>query len=100
METERLQWLRIKGIPCHVRGTKFFSMLTESIGSFIKCDDITMTRLNMEEARVCIKSECKVLIYEEVNVSIEGKVFAIHMREDPPLMKAEVVERKCLEEEF
>lgn len=80
-------------------GVKFFTLLFDLRGYFIKCDDITLARLSMEEARVCIKTSCKELINDFINVVVDRVAFIIKMREDHSLMKEEVVGRKTMDEE-
>lgn len=62
VDMERIVWHRISGIPCHVWGLRFFIMLVELRGSIIKCDEQILAKLNMEEARICIKTSTKDMI--------------------------------------
>lgn len=100
VDMERMVWLRITGIPCYVWGLSFFSMLAELRGSLIKCDDQTMTKLNMEEARLCIKTSFKNLINDSICVNIDGEEFLISIREYCAWLKEDIGGRRCLDEEY
>lgn len=82
VDTDIILWLRITGISCHAWGDKLFKVLAEIRGMFIKCDEQTMTRYKMDEARVCIKTGWKEVINDKVKVFIDGVPFIIFMRED------------------
>lgn len=59
-----------------------------------------MAKFSMEEARVCIKSPCKELINEEVEVCIDGIMFHIILREDSSLLRDDDVKRKSLDDDI
>lgn len=72
VDMKRVVWLTITGIPCHVWGLRFFSMLADLWESLIHCDE---QRLNMEEARICIKTSSKEMINDSLCVNIDGEKF-------------------------
>lgn len=55
VDVDRFAWLCIRGVPCHMWNTNFFKILINNKGTFIKCDESTLAKFSMEEARVCIK---------------------------------------------
>lgn len=59
-----------------------------------------MSRLSMEEARVCIQNSCKDLTNEVGEVPIDGTVFSIIFREDFSLSKVFADIRKSSDEEY
>lgn len=69
-------------------------MLVINKGSFLKRDETTLTKLSMEEARVYIKSPCKEVIFEVVEVLVDDVLFSITLCEDPSLLKEYTVQRK------
>ncbi|XP_058726466.1 uncharacterized protein LOC131597816 [Vicia villosa] len=81
VDTERLTCLRIYGIPCNVWGEGFFKLVTETVGTFIKCEESTETRFRMDDARVCIKTGRRELINVSVKAVIDGVQFLISLRE-------------------
>lgn len=72
VDSERLLWLRVRGIPCHAWSKNFFTMLVKSKGSYTKSDDTTLARTSIEEARVCIKSHRKEMIKFITKAFIDG----------------------------
>lgn len=93
VDTDRLTWLHIKGIPCHAWGLKFFNLIANVKGTFVECDEATLSRVSMEEARVCIQTSCKNLINDVAEVSIDGIMFPISFCEDPSFSKV-LVDRR------
>ncbi|XP_058750760.1 uncharacterized protein LOC131623755 [Vicia villosa] len=82
IDTERLVWLRIWGVPCHAWGDSCFSLLTESIGVFIKSDERTNLKSRMDEARVCIRTKSMERVEEVISLTIDGMCFDIRLMED------------------
>lgn len=39
--TERVIWLRIHGVPCHVWSVDFFISISNSLGTYVCVDDNT-----------------------------------------------------------
>lgn len=100
VDIERLLWLRIRGTPCHVWCVSFFISLVKTRGSFIKCDESTMARTSLKEARVCIKSGRKELINLTIKAIIDGESFIINLIEDPTMIKElKLVRRRSRDED-
>lgn len=81
VDLERLVLLRVSGIHCHACGFKLFKMVSETYGSFIKCDDITLSRLRMDKARILIKTNRQSLINKASLVIIDGVSFRLFLKE-------------------
>lgn len=49
----------------------------------MECDEVSLSRLNMNEARVCVRTSCNDLINEDIVTSIDGNTFTIYLCEVP-----------------
>lgn len=74
-------------------------MIASLKGYLLKCEEATLAKHSMEEAIICNKSPCQDLINEEIEVCVDGIIFPITVREDPSLLKEDLVHRKSVEEE-
>ncbi|XP_058775246.1 uncharacterized protein LOC131649501 [Vicia villosa] len=72
VDAERITCLRISGIPCNVWVERFFKVVAESVGTFIKCEETTKARIRMDEARVYFKTGRRELINESIKAVIDG----------------------------
>lgn len=81
MDKDKMVWIRIFVLPSYIWGLSFFSKFADLWGSLIKCDDQTLAKLNMEEARICLKMPMKELINESIRANIDGEEFLIFIRE-------------------
>lgn len=99
VDAERFLWLRVRGIPCHAWSESFLTSVVKVKSTYIKCDEKTMTRSSMEEARVCIKSGWKEVINLTVKAIIDGEPFFINLIEDPSLAEELKTVRRSRDED-
>lgn len=92
-------WIRVSGIPCHACGLKLFKLVSESLGSFIRCDDQTLARLRMDTSRLLIKRNHQPWINVALNVAIDGTSFKLFLTEDHQEQKVIVASNSDGEEE-
>ncbi|XP_058726434.1 uncharacterized protein LOC131597779 [Vicia villosa] len=55
VDSERVVWFRIYGVPCHAWNAEFFVKLANSIGSFVCIDENTANKACMDIARVMMR---------------------------------------------
>ncbi|XP_058746048.1 uncharacterized protein LOC131618913 [Vicia villosa] len=82
VDSERVVWVRVYGVPCHVWGTDFFETLANQLGSFICVDDNIVSGDNMDIARVMIRVAFNFVLNNFMEVAIDGEVFNLVFRED------------------
>lgn len=72
----------MRGIPCHAWGLKCFKLIAEHFGSYIKCDDHTLSRFTMDEARILIKSRQHAMVNEVCMVTVDGSSYSMFVKKD------------------
>lgn len=82
VDEERVTWVRLFGLPCHVWSEKFFRFIFVPFGSFVRVDDITSKQVKMDVARFLIRTKCYSLINESLPVLIGGLVVKLRVVED------------------
>lgn len=86
---EKLAWIKIRGVPCHAWGEKFFSLKAETKGFFVKYDEGTLLKTRMDEACICLLTKFMGRLEESLIVNINGTFFTIRFKEveDPCITK-------------
>lgn len=82
VDRERVMWIRVHGVPCHVWGADFFVMLANSIGSFICIDENTANIACLDIARVMVRVPFSFNLLDGYLVEIYSKDFWLILRED------------------
>jgi hypothetical protein len=82
IDTERLVWLRVFGIPIHAWCDDFFAQVTRPWGCFLNADDVTSKKLTMDAARLLIRTSYQKLVDEFIDVKINGEIFHLRVLED------------------
>lgn len=90
IDEERFVWIRIPGVPCHVWGEKLFAVLAETQGTYVKCDEETLLKTRMDEAKVCLRTKRMDLLDETFKINIEGKLFTVKIMEDKFLINVKI----------
>lgn len=63
-------------------GSKSFQYHCRCFGTFIRCDDQTISRVRMDEARFLVKTNLKYFINEACIVVVDGESFRCFLTED------------------
>ncbi|XP_058732931.1 uncharacterized protein LOC131604513 [Vicia villosa] len=82
VEDSRDMWIRIYGIPALVWHSDFFVALAELWGRFICIDENTSKGAAFAMARMMVNVPISFKLPDSVTVNIDGKSFAIFLRED------------------
>ncbi|CAI8594473.1 unnamed protein product [Vicia faba] len=82
VDKERVTWLRVYGILCHVWNFNFFEMLANKVGKYVCCDENTLNSANMDITRILVRTTCCLVLNESFNVLIDDIVFRIKMLDD------------------
>lgn len=82
VDTDRVIWIRIYGVPCQTRCSDLFVSLENSLGSFICLDENTTNKSCMDITRMMIKVSATFSPNEEYLVNIDGMIFSLIIRED------------------
>ncbi|MCI01860.1 hypothetical protein A2U01_0022889, partial [Trifolium medium] len=82
VDTERVVWLRVYGIPAHAWNDNLFTLITSSIGTFLNADDCTSKKINMDVARLMIRTKGLNVVEEFCEVIINGDTFPVRIIED------------------
>lgn len=83
IDAKRFIWVKFLGIPCHAWGIKMFKLIAKAYGTFIKCDEQTIDRVCLDEAKFLIKSKHLLTINEACNVMVDGESFKCFVKENP-----------------
>ncbi|XP_058774259.1 uncharacterized protein LOC131648526 [Vicia villosa] len=82
VDTSKVVWISIFGVPVVAWSVDFFKQLAERFGSFICLDAQTENEDSYDIARIMISVEREVSIPERVVVNIDGNDFTLMIRED------------------
>lgn len=82
VDSERLVWIRILGVPPHAWNEEFFSFISSSCGIFIKLDENSRLMKSFDIARVLLRVKGFNTINDCVSVNINGELFHIRFAED------------------
>lgn len=85
VDKERFAWIRFTGVPCHSWGERTFSLIAETRGSYVKCDEESLLKTRMDEARVCIRTKWRDRVDDILKTMIEGVLFLARIMEDKSL---------------
>lgn len=81
VDMERLRWIKAVGILYHAWGFKLFNLIIDAFRSFIRCDDQTISRVKIEEARFLVKTSIKSSINEACVIVVDGESFRCFLNE-------------------
>lgn len=82
VDEERVTWVRLFGIPCHVWNDEFFRFMALTFGAHIRADNVTESQAKLDVAHFLICTKCYLLINEVLSVNIEGLVVKMKVVED------------------
>ncbi|XP_058739160.1 uncharacterized protein LOC131611050 [Vicia villosa] len=82
VDSERVMWVRLHGVPCHAWCSEFFEKVANLLGNFICVDDNTSAVINLDIARIMMKVPFNFVLKEQMVVTIDGEVFHLVLRED------------------
>ncbi|GAU42921.1 hypothetical protein TSUD_283440 [Trifolium subterraneum] len=82
VDTDRIVWLRVYGIPAHAWNDSFFAQVSKPWGTLMNEDDVTNKKLSMDVARLLIRTSCQKPVDEFIDVKINNKVFHLRVIED------------------
>lgn len=99
IDSERLVWLKISGLPCHAWAIKLFKLISESYSAFIKCNDHIVSRLRMDDAKFLVNSRHEALINEECIVIVDGESYRCFWKEEHSSTILNAIARIVREEE-
>ncbi|KAI5411253.1 hypothetical protein KIW84_056393 [Lathyrus oleraceus] len=77
VDPERVTWLRVYGITCHVGKFDLFAFITKTVGPYICVDDCMSTQTNFDVARILVRIGCSLAINEIFSIKIEVVIFRI-----------------------
>lgn len=69
-------------------GERLFTLIAETRGSYIKCDEEILLKSRMDEARFCIRTKWTEKVEDTVKIMIEGVPFYVRITEDRLLLNA------------
>ncbi|XP_058759957.1 uncharacterized protein LOC131633263 [Vicia villosa] len=78
----RYMWCRMIGVPIHAWRRNVFSILSNSIGRFIKLDPVTEDLQRLDVARVYVRTPYTDFINKMVNIQINNEHFRIRITEE------------------
>lgn len=81
-DLERLMWIHIYGVQCHVWYSNFFVFLVNSFGSFICLDENMTNKSYIDIARVMVRVPTSFTLVEDINVVVDSVEFRVVLRED------------------
>lgn len=64
VDTKRVTWIRVHGVPCHTWNIDFFESLANTMGNFISMDEKFKEGCNMEIARLLIRVPLRFCLVE------------------------------------
>lgn len=99
VDSERLVWLKIFGVPCHAWGECLFRSLEDSIGRFVKIDEVTKLRWRMDIARVCLCYIGKKRVFATIKVVVNGISFEVHVMDEDSCDRTVVEGRRVWEDD-
>lgn len=82
VDTERVTWIRVHGVPCNAWNIDFFVRIANTMGKFIIMDENFTADGNMDLARILVRVPLSFFLKERVLVVIDDDVFELSFRED------------------
>lgn len=82
VDTERVTWLRLHGVPCHAWNFRFFELMANGIGSYVYYDEDTLKGFNREVAKIIVRTNGVKVLNEIVSVLIDDVCFIIKIAEE------------------
>lgn len=59
---ERVAWIRLFGLSCHLWNDDFFKFISIPFGSFIRADEFTRCQSKFDVAHFMIRTSCASMI--------------------------------------
>lgn len=81
----RKVWLRVLGLPLHVRDEKCFKHLASLFGEFVDFDEESITFMRVDLARICVNTSTFSLINEKLRLEVMGTFFDVWVVEEAEL---------------
>ncbi|XP_058774299.1 uncharacterized protein LOC131648567 [Vicia villosa] len=82
VDSERVMWVRLYGVPCHAWCSEFFEKIANLLGNFVCVDENTSAAANLDIARVMVRVPFNFVLKEQLVVSVDGEIFSLVLRED------------------
>ncbi|KAL8468927.1 hypothetical protein ACS0TY_031944 [Phlomoides rotata] len=82
IHNRRFIWTNWYIISLEAWSPRFFKKFTSTLGTLIKIDLRTLNRVNLNVARILIKTSLPPFLAKECTVNIEGKIFKILIKEE------------------
>ncbi|XP_058726177.1 uncharacterized protein LOC131597499 [Vicia villosa] len=82
VDSVRLAWIHVHGIPCHAWCFEFFGKIANYIGTFVSVDENTMKGSNRDITRFMVRVPVNFVLKERIIIDIDGVEFDLVMRED------------------
>ncbi|MCH82646.1 hypothetical protein A2U01_0003457, partial [Trifolium medium] len=82
IDTDRLVWLRVYGIPVHAWNDIFFALISKPFGTFLNADDSTSKKLTMDVARILIRTPGLKAVDDFLSVEVNDEIFQLRIIED------------------
>lgn len=98
IDVERLVWIKVRGIPCHAWGESLFSLIAESICIYVRCDEGTLLKTRMEEARIFVCTKKMERVVDFILLKVGELSFSIRLVEDDSFILAKLPSSRLDEE--
>lgn len=82
VDSERVAWVKVHGVPFHAWCFEFFEYLANSMGNFICVDENTTLGANMDIGRFLLRVPFGFNLKEQSFVIVDGSCFNLILRED------------------
>ncbi|XP_058776480.1 uncharacterized protein LOC131650787 [Vicia villosa] len=82
VDEERVTWVLLFGLSCHLWNDVFFKFICTPFGSFLRPDDFTSCHAKFDVARLLIRTSCVPLISESLMVKAGGLFLRLRVVED------------------
>lgn len=82
VDSERIMWVRVHGVPSHVWSADIFVDLANGLGSYVCLDDNTLAGSCMDISRLIIRVPFEFSLNNYMKVAIDGSLFTLIFRED------------------
>jgi len=79
---ERGVWVRVYGTPAHAWKINFFKLCVSECGKFVRVDDCTLDRGQIDYARVLITTTSLEVLNLTTDVLVDGTTFSIKLVEE------------------
>lgn len=74
--------MRYYGLPGHALDPKFFTFISDYVGTFVCLDEETSNQKKLDVAKFMIRTKYSLVLNETINVDINDHVYSIKLVED------------------